>query len=169
MIPRPFAASPTPFPPSSRRCLRSRCGIGPPATPDKDGAANSRTGSTRSTARQRGASIARRATGEARQSSRNPVLAVRRRALVLIGREGYGRYGATAGAHAVGRKDPEAVVRTVRGDAFAFSFQAALSRVKVLKMCDHFRAVTIYTVFRRFIKRLIQRRLLVCCPIDSFA
>src|SRR4051812_32547594 len=31
-------------------------------------------------------------------SSRNPVLAVRRRALRLCGREGYGRYGATAGA-----------------------------------------------------------------------
>lgn len=83
VIARAFAVSPTPFPPSSRRCLRCRCGIGLPATHDKDGAANSRTGSTRSTARQRGDVIARIHTGVARQSSRNPVLAVRRRALRL--------------------------------------------------------------------------------------
>jgi hypothetical protein len=28
-----------------------------------------------------------------------------------------------------------------RGDAFAFSFQAVVLRVKVLQMCDHFRAL----------------------------
>jgi hypothetical protein len=60
-----------------------------------------------------------------------------------------------------GASDPKAVGRTVRADAFAFSFQGGAIATRSLKMCDHFRAVTIYAVDRRFLARLIRRRLLV--------
>jgi hypothetical protein len=45
------AASPTPFPPSSRRCLRCRCGIGTLRRPTRTALRTRRTSSTRSTAR----------------------------------------------------------------------------------------------------------------------
>ena len=96
VIPAPFAASPTPFPPSSRRCLRCRCGIGTLRRPTRT-ALRTRAPARRDQPPVNAEPASRLERPEKLDSPREtPSLPCAAGRFVLIGREGCGGRGATA-------------------------------------------------------------------------